>query len=118
LGHTLLAWNHITRGMARVEADEEKIKAELDSHWEVVGEGAQTILRAAGRNDAYESLKSRTRGQVVDESSYRRWVETLDIDEETRARLQSLSPESYIGLAAQLADQVLRDSIFDDRKAE
>ncbi len=57
LGHTLLAWNNVTRGMNRIVPDEEKIKAQLDSHWEVVSEGAQTILRAAGRNDAYESLK-------------------------------------------------------------
>jgi adenylosuccinate lyase len=117
-GHTLLAWNNIIRGMSRVEADEEKIKEELSSHWEVVSEGAQTILRAAGRSDAYESLKSQTRGRILNESSYRLWVETLEIDEETRVRLQSLSPESYIGLAAQLTDQILRGSIFDRRKTE
>ena len=57
LGHTLLAWNNITRGMSRVDADEEAIKQELNEHWEVVSEGAQTILRAAGRSDAYESLE-------------------------------------------------------------
>jgi adenylosuccinate lyase len=107
LGHTLLAWNNITRGMDRVEPDEEKIKAELVFHWEVVGEGAQTILRAAGKNDAYESLKSQTRGQILDENSYRRWVEALDVDEETRAKLNSLSPESYIGLAVQIVDEVI-----------
>lgn len=110
LGHTLLAWNNITRGMSRVEADEEKIKAELNQHWEVVSEGAQTILRAAGRSDAYESLKSQTRGRQMDSISYRVWVEALDVDEETRGRLMSLSPESYIGLAVELTDKVIRES--------
>jgi adenylosuccinate lyase len=109
LGHTLLAWNNITRGMSRVEADEEKIKGELNEHWEVVSEGAQTILRAAGRGDAYESLKSQTRGRVLNENSYRLWVGTLDVDEETRERLLRLSPESYIGLAIQITDDVLRN---------
>jgi adenylosuccinate lyase len=118
LGHTLLAWNNITYGLSRVDADEERIKEELEQHWEVVSEGAQTILRAAGRSEAYESLKSETRGRILNQNSYRRWVETLDIDEETRARLQSLSPESYIGLSVQLTDQILRDSIFKHRKAE
>lgn len=108
IGHTLLAWNNITRGMSRVDVDEEKIKQELNEHWEVVSEGAQTILRAAGRSDAYESLKSQTQGRVLDESSYRRWAESLSIDEETRVRLRSLSPESYIGLAIQIVDEVLR----------
>jgi len=107
LGHTLLAWNNVTRGMNRIVPDEEKIKAQLDSHWEVVTEGAQTILRAAGRNDAYESLKSQTRGRVIDEGNYRLWVGTLDIDEETRGQLNRLSPESYIGLAIQIVDEVI-----------
>jgi adenylosuccinate lyase len=108
LGHTLLAWNNITRGMARVDADEESIKRELNAHWEAIGEGAQTILRAAGRSDAYESLKSQTRGRVVDENSYRAWAESLDISDETRRHLLSLSPESYIGLAVRLVDEILR----------
>lgn len=118
LGHTLLAWNNVTRGMSRIEADGDKIRQELSEHWEVVSEGAQTILRAAGRGDAYEALKSQARGHVLDESSYRLWVESLDVDQATRVGLQSLSPESYIGLAIQLTDQILRDSIFEDRKAE
>lgn len=110
LGHTLLAWNNITRGMSRIAADEERIKQELNDHWEVISEGAQTILRAAGRSDAYESLKTQTRGRAVDESSYRRWVETLDVDEETRTRLLILSPESYIGLAIKIVDEVIGNS--------
>lgn len=107
LGHTLLAWTNITKGMARVDADEGKIKAELNAHWEVISEGAQTILRAAGRSDAYETLKSETRGTQMDSDRYRRWVEALDVDEETRGRLMSLSPESYIGLAIQITDSVI-----------
>jgi adenylosuccinate lyase len=107
LGHTLLAWNNVTRGMSRVDADEEKVKAELNAHWEVVSEGAQTILRATGRSDAYESLKSQTRGRQMDGVSYRRWVEALDVDEETRGRLMSLSPESYLGVAVQIVDMVV-----------
>jgi len=106
-GHTLLAWHNIAQGMSRVDADEEVVKHELNEHWEVVSEGAQTILRAAGRSDAYESLKSQTRGRVLDEKSYRLWVEALEVDEETRAKLMSLSPESYVGLAIQIVDQVI-----------
>jgi len=109
-GHTLLAWNNLNRGMSLIDADEEKIKVELNSHWEVVSEGAQTILRATGRSDAYESLKSQTRGRVIDESRYQLWVKTLDIDEATRARLMNLSPAKYIGLAIQIVDEVISNS--------
>jgi adenylosuccinate lyase len=107
LGHTLLAWNNVTRGMSRVDADEERIKSELNAHWEVVSEGAQTILRAEGRSDAYESLKSQTRGSQMDSVSYQRWVEALNVDEKTRERLTSLSPETYIGVAIQITDNVI-----------
>lgn len=107
LGHTFLAWKNVTRGMSRVDADEGRITHELNEHWEVVSEGAQTILRAAGRSDAYESLKSQTRGQTLSEHSYRLWVESLDVDEEIRTRLLGLSPESYVGLAVQLVDEII-----------
>ena len=108
LGHTLLAWKNLSRGLGRIAADEEKLKAELEAHWEVVSEGAQTILRAAGKSDAYESLKQQTRGRVLTESDYRSWVEAADVDNKTRICLQNLSPESYIGLAVQLTDQVIK----------
>jgi adenylosuccinate lyase len=110
LGHTLLAWINITRGMSRIEANEETIRQDLDTHWEVISEGAQTILRAAGRGDAYASLKSQTQGRVLSESNYRLWVEALDVNEETREKLISLSPESYIGLAVEIVDKVIDNS--------
>ncbi|MDD2923032.1 MAG: adenylosuccinate lyase [Anaerolineales bacterium] len=107
LGHTLLAWINFGRGMKRVAADEGKIRAELESHWEVVSEGAQTILRAAGKSDAYESLKEQTRGRVIAEADYKAWVESLAVDESTRAKLSSLSPFTYMGFAVELTDLAL-----------
>lgn len=112
LGHTLLAWINLRRGMSRVDADEQKIKADLDSHWEAVSEGAQTILRAAGRSDAFESLKSQAQGRVFGEKVYRDWVGSLDLDEETRQKLMNLSPETYIGLAIRITEEVIRSSDF------
>lgn len=110
LGHTLLAWVNIVRGMKRIAPDEEKIRADLGAHWEIISEGAQTILRAVGCADAYESLKHQMRGRVLTEADYRLWVEALEVDDETRIRLQSLSPESYIGLAIQLTDRIIGES--------
>lgn len=106
LGHSLIAWVSFQRGMKRIDPDEEKLKAELKAHWEVISEGAQTILRVAGKPDAYESLKQQTRGRVLDEAEYRSWCEAVDVDDETRARLRSLSPEMYNGLASRLTDLI------------
>jgi adenylosuccinate lyase len=108
LGHTLVAWTNLQHGLQRIAPDEEKLKAELDVHWEVIAEGAQTILRAAGKTDAYESLKEQTRGRVLTESDYKLWCDSIDVDEDTRSRLKRLSPETYIGLAVELTDRVVR----------
>jgi adenylosuccinate lyase len=104
LGHGLVAWTNLRRGLTRIAPDEEKLRAQVNRHWEVVAEGAQTILRAAGRPNAYESLKQQTRGHVLDDADYRSWCETIDVDDATRDRLKALSPESYIGLAVQLTE--------------
>jgi len=106
-GHSLLAWTNFQRGMKRIAPDEEKLNAELNAHWEVVSEGAQTILRAAGKPDAYESLKEQTRGRVLTEADYKAWVASIDVGEEVRVQLASLSPHSYIGLAVELVDRII-----------
>jgi len=107
LGHSLLAWSNLQRGLKRIAPDEEKLKKELNAHWEVVSEGAQTILRAAGKPDAYESLKEQTRGLVLTETDYRSWCDAIDVDHDTRQKLKKLSPETYIGLAVELTDKLL-----------
>jgi adenylosuccinate lyase len=107
LGHSLLAWTNLQRGLKRIAPDEEKLTAELNAHWEVVSEGAQTILRAAGKPDAYESLKEQIRGRVLTEADYQVWCEAIEIDKATRATLKSFSPASYIGLAIKLTEDFL-----------
>jgi adenylosuccinate lyase len=108
LGHSLLAWTNLQRGMKRIAPDEEKLKAELNAHWEVVSEGAQTILRAAGKPDAYESLKEQTRGRVLTEADYKSWCESIDVDDETREKLKKLSPAIFIGLAIELTNRIAK----------
>ena len=109
LGHSLLAWTNLQRGLKRIAPDEEKLKAELNAHWEVVSEGAQTILRTAGRSGAYESLKERTQGRVLTEADYKSWCDAIDVDDRTRDKLKLLSPETYLGLAIKLTDKLLGD---------
>ncbi len=108
LGHSLIGWTNFQRGLKRIAPDEEKLTAELNAHWEVVSEGAQTILRAAGKSDAYESLKEQTRGRVLTESDYKTWCDSIDVDNATREKLKSLSPETYIGLAIELTNLVVK----------
>ena len=105
LGHTLLAWSNLLRGMGRIAANEEKIGEDLEAHWEVVSEGAQSILRAAGQSDAYESLKEQVRGRVLTEADYKSWVDEIEVSDDVRTQLNSLRPETYIGLAITLVER-------------
>ncbi|MBI5303290.1 MAG: adenylosuccinate lyase [Chloroflexi bacterium] len=107
LGHTLIAYTSLARGLTRIAANEEKIRAELESHWEIIAEGAQTILRAAGVADAYEKLKSLTRGACFSRDDFESWVASLDVNESVKAQLRELSPFSYVGLAEAIVERVL-----------
>lgn len=108
-GHTLVAYRSIVRGLGRCQVNEDKLKSTLDAHWEVVAEGAQTILRAAQVASAYDDLKSLTRGKKLDAESYAAWVEGLAVDVSVQIKLRALSPLSYIGLAQEIALETLEE---------
>ena len=101
-GHTLVAWQNLVRGLDKIEPNLEHINQELEAHWEIVAEGAQTILRAAGVSDAYEQLKTLTRGKPLTREGYEQWVYGLKGNAQLKAKLLELSPQKYIGLAEQL----------------
>lgn len=107
LGHTLIAYTNIARGLDRIEANVDKLRADLEVHGEIIAEGAQTILRAAGVRDAYDQLKALTRGKTFSETEFRAWIESLAVGEAVKARLRVLSPFAYVGLAEQIVEQTL-----------
>ena len=103
LAHTLIAWKSLARGLAKVEADPQRIAQELEGAWEVLGEAVQTVLRAAGIADGYERLKEFTRGRAIDGPTLAAFIDALPLPAPEKARLRGLRPEAYTGLAAQLA---------------
>ena len=106
LGHTLIAWRALGRGLEKVTADPVRIGADIGAAWEVLGEAVQTVLRASGSPGGYERLREFTRGRAIDEHSLSAFIDTLPLPEDERRRLKALSPAAYIGLAARLAREV------------
>ena len=106
LGHTLIAWSALGRGLGKVAADPERIAADIGDAWEVLGEAVQTLLRAVGSPGGYERLKDFTRGRAIDAQSLAGFIDTLPLGEADRTRLKALRPETYVGLAAELARRV------------
>jgi adenylosuccinate lyase len=103
LGHTLIAWSALGRGLAKIEPDTQRMVADLGGAWEVLGEAVQTVLRAAGVPGGYERLKEFTRGRSIDAATLAAFIDSLPLSVAERARLRSLTPADYTGLAAQLA---------------
>ena len=103
LGHTLIAWGSLGRGLGRIEADAARMAGELADSWEVLAEAVQTALRAAGVPEGYERLMDLTRGRSVDVRALSEFIDALPLPAADKTRLRSLKPTDYIGLAAALA---------------
>ncbi len=105
LGHCLIAYESTLKGLSRLEVNEAVISADLLDRWEVLAEAVQTVMRRYGAEEPYEQLKSLTRGQQMDEALYREVLAGLDIPDAARKELESLTPATYLGLAATLAER-------------
>ena len=106
MGHSYLALINILNGLSRIYLNKSKINSELNEHWEVIAEAVQTILRKNGKGEAYEQLKALTRGKKINQKLISEFVSGLAIPTEDKETLLSLTPESYIGIAPQLAEML------------
>jgi len=106
LAHSDLAVQSVSRGLARLEVDRERLAAELDENWELLAEPIQTVMRRHSVPEAYERLKALTRGRRVDARAVAEFVAGLDIPEAEKQRLRELTPATYLGLAARMARSV------------
>jgi adenylosuccinate lyase len=106
LGHSLLAYASCLRGLAKLEADPERLAADLDANWEVLAEAVQQVMRRHGVPEAYEKLKDMSRGRRLDRAQLAEFVKALDIPDEAKKRLLALTPGKYTGLAAELAKRI------------
>jgi len=103
LGHGLLAYASCLRGLAKLEADPERLAADLEANWEVLAEAVQQVMRRHGVPEAYEKLKDMTRGRRLDRAQLAAFVKALAIPDDAKKRLLALTPGKYTGLAAELA---------------
>jgi len=106
LGHSYLALQNILKGLSRITINKVQMSAELNNHWEVLGEAIQTILRKSGKQDAYEQLKSLTQGQSINAESMAEFISGLKISDEDKQTLLKLTPELYTGLSSKLVDLI------------
>jgi adenylosuccinate lyase len=104
LGYTLLGWDGLARGLAKLEVNEAALAADLDAAWEVMAEPIQTVMRRYGAAQPYERLKELTRGKAITAQALAAFIDTLvEVPAAERARLKAMTPALYIGMARELA---------------
>jgi adenylosuccinate lyase len=112
-GHSVLALDNVTRGLAGLDAVPEAMAADLEANWEVLGEPIQSVMRALGAQgvpgmeEPYERLKELTRGRRINGDDLREFVRGLGLPADVEARFVALTPQTYTALASRLVDDYL-----------
>ena len=106
LGHTLIAWTACLRGLGKLQADPQRMAADLEANWEVLTEAVQQVMRRYGDAGGYEKLKKLSRGRRLGAKDLAAFVRGLALPAEAKKRLLALTPAAYTGLAAKLARRI------------
>jgi len=102
-GHCLVAYESCLRGLGKLEANPERLAADLDDAWEVLAEPVQTVMRRYGVPEPYEKLKALTRGRAITREALHEFIRALAIPDEAKNALLALTPATYVGKAGELA---------------
>lgn len=104
LGYCLLSYQSVNEALKRVKPNIEKIKEDLNNHWEILSEAIQNFLRTKGREDAYDKTKEFFLGRKIDQKNYHQFIKSLKLTEIEEKKLMSLSPETYTGYAEEIVN--------------
>ncbi|MBA2655511.1 MAG: adenylosuccinate lyase [Tatlockia sp.] len=100
--YSLIGYQAIAKGNDKLQINQRALKQDLEENWEILAEAIQTVMRRYQLPNAYEQLKTLTRGQGIDAKSLKAFIQALDLPEDEKSRLMELTPEKYTGLAMQL----------------
>ncbi len=106
IAHSVLAYQSTYRGLQKTEPNQEILRADLENHWEILAEPVQTLMRRFGIEQPYEKLKALTRGQAVTKTLLHQFINEQALPDEVKQQLLALTPETYLGYAADLAKRV------------
>ena len=107
LGYALLAYDSCLKGLSKLDINLNKLNEDLEQCWDVLAEPVQTVMKKYGIENAYEQLKDLTRGQGgITKSGLHNFIATLNIPDDAKQRLINLTPQSYTGIAQQLAQKI------------
>lgn len=98
MAHGLIAFASTMKGLDKLLLNRPAIDADLERSWNVLAEAIQTVLRREGYPNPYETLKALTRkNTVVTAESIAEFIDTLDISDDVKVYLRTLTPKTYTG---------------------
>ena len=103
-GYATIAYQSLIKGINKLIPNETAIANDLNQHWAILAEPIQTVMRRYGITDAYEQLKSLTRGEKITQVQLQDFIESLTIPDDAKEQLKTLTPSNYIGLATHLTN--------------
>lgn len=105
-GHSIIAYQSTLKGISKLEVNAKRIDEDLDNSWEVLAEPIQTVMRRYAIEEPYEKLKALTRGKTITKETLGEFVDTLDMPQAAKDELKQLTPQTYIGNAADQAKAI------------
>ena len=98
ISHTIIGIKSTIKGLNKLVVNKQIITEDLEKNWIVISEAIQTILRREGVDKPYELLKDLTRNNAkIDEKVFIDFISQLDISENVKKELLSITPFNYTG---------------------
>ena len=98
ISHTIIGIKSTIKGLNKLVVNKQKITEDLEKNWIVISEAIQTILRREGVDKPYELLKDLTRNNAkIDQKVFIDFISQLDISENVKKELLSITPFNYTG---------------------
>jgi adenylosuccinate lyase len=99
MGHTLIAYNSLLKGLNKVMLNESTLDQHLEDNWAVCAEAIQTILRREGYPKPYEALKDLTRtNKKITQKTLHQFIDKLKVSAKTKTELKKITPHNYTGV--------------------
>ncbi len=98
ISHTIIGIKSTIKGLNKLVVNKQKITEDLEKNWIVISEAIQTVLRREGVDKPYELLKDLTRNNAkIDQKVLIDFISQLDISENVKKELLSITPFNYTG---------------------
>nr|BET44777.1 MAG: adenylosuccinate lyase [Candidatus Aschnera chinzeii] len=104
ISYALIGYQTFLIGFKKIEINEQSLLNALNSHWEIITEAIQTVMRKYNIYKPYEKLKNFTNNRNISKQDIIDFINQLKLPEYEKNMLKNITPENYIGCADKIID--------------